>query len=259
MSNKKLKIAPNGCLKRGNKKTEKKSTDRMYKILSIIFGVATFAFGTASVLLTIYSINLQKRESESRRILQQIESILTALSDTTTNLDVQDVAKLIQSEIPKDYKFYVRSVGSIADTMEYYEKKLKEYEKRIMSSIRPNQLLTKIYPRKGFIAEKPIFFELLGPSGVIRLTKNKPVHIPIKLKIPSEDIYCFSVRILSDRYLLAQYDYLPQGVYNKLEIIDIPSKDTLTVEVGIFLKTDTLNEYPRFFRKEIKVVSAENE
>lgn len=259
MKNKKLKMAPREISKTRKQRINKKSNDKIYKTLTMIFGIATFVFGTTSILLTLYSINLQKRESESRRILRQIESILTTLSDTTTNSDIQDAAQFIQNEIPKDYKFYVHSIGSIADTMEYYERKLKEYEKRIVSSTQPNQLLTTIWSRKGHIAEKPLFFEFLGPSGTIRIAENKPVQIPIKLKIPSEDVYCFSVRILSNRYLLAQYDYLPQGIYNKLEIIDIPSKDTLAVEVGIFLKIDTLNQYPRFFRKEITVVSAGTE
>lgn len=108
MKNKKLKIAPSEIPKTRKRKTNKKSNGKTYKTLTIIFGVATFVFGTASILLTIYSINLQKREAESRRILQQIESLLTTLSDTTTNPDVQNAAKFIQSEIPKDYNVLVQ-------------------------------------------------------------------------------------------------------------------------------------------------------
>lgn len=235
-------------------KTKKKRSEKVYKTLTIIFGIATIVFGTASVWLTIYSIRLQKRESESKERLQQIENLLSSLSNTTSSKETQDLIKYIQSKIPGNYRSYVRSIGKLADSLVLYEKKLRRYERKIAESLLPNKpCIRSPFTWKGHTVEEGWLFEFLEPVKTIKVEKNIPSYLPIKLNIPFEVVYCFHVRLMKENIIVGTYDYFPQGTYNKLTIQGRDTKDTLIAYVGIFLKEDIKKQYPTFYNKQIKV------
>jgi len=251
MGGKKIAKADNSKIK---KKAKRKGlVGTVYKRLTIIFGIATFVFGIASVALTIYSIDLQQRESASRKVLQKLKDILTALSDTTSNSQLKRMADDIKKNIPDNYKHYVRFVGSMVDSLEIYQKKLAGYERRITKSLMPNQTLRKKYPVEGWTAERALFFEIIDPIDSLKPTKGTPTYVLVKLKISPEEVYCLQIRLASEKFTLGIYSYQPQGIYNKLEIPEINIQHASTAHVGIYLKEDTLERFPRFYRKEVKV------
>lgn len=233
-------------------RVKKRSSELLFKILTVVFG-------TASLLLTIYSIRLQRKENESRQIIQEVGNLLSNLSDTTSSKEAKDVIGFIQKEIPRDYKSYVKSVGKIADSLKLYEKKLRNYEKKIVESLLPNKpLLRSVFNRKGYTKEEGWIFEILEPKDEIKAKKDETLKFLIKLNIHHELVYCFHIMLLKKDTLVGSYDFYPQGTYNKIVIESSNISGKLTAQVGIFLKEDKGKMYPKFYCKKRRIIFINN-
>ncbi len=173
------------------------------------------------------------------------------MSDTTSVLQVKTAINNIKNNIPDNYKYYVRSVGSLADSLEHYNKYLLGYEKRIIESLLPAEMMRNKKQFKGWAQERALYFEIIYPNDTIRFSDSSKNYIVIKFLIPVDEVYCIEIQLSSEKYLVATYDYFPRGNYNKLSIPDLDKINPVKGEVGIFLKQDTTSIYPSFYRKEL--------
>ena len=89
----------------------------------------------------------------------------------------------------------------------------------------------------------------------MNLSRVSPIYIPIKLKIPAEEVACFQVELTSKKYLIVIYRCSPQESPLRLEIPPIDQQSTLTISVCLFLKNEIKRKKtPSYYHKKTKAI-----
>jgi len=243
--------------KKAKRKKNKKSKKAKIKWSIVSIG-ANIVLGIVSVLLGIYSLKLQAQATHTREILQKLEEELSILRDTVSSPEKLSVINYLKRQIPSSYVTYSRVLNKFADSLEYYNKKIQVAERKILENLPPNDPYLKLPPLwKGYIKESGWIFDIISSPTIVEISKDTPIRILLKLKIPPTEVLCLQVLLEKGHYIIASYQYLPQGKYNKLELPKVDftdEKDSLNLVVGIYLKEDTLKKYPRFFAKRVKLL-----
>ena len=233
-----------------------KNTKRKGKSFENVYKFSTWILTFISVVLTCYNLKLQIQAEKSKKILIQIEKVLNNLSTNPSLTETKQALNDIKSNILKSQISYIKSLGSMADTMEIYSKKLQEYENRIIKLILPNKPIIKEIHKGAYILKKEtVLFDILKSKKIINLSQEYPTYVLVKLNISFKDVHYFEIQLIKNRHLIACYNYLPQGVYNKLEIpaMELSDVTNLIAYIGIYLKKDSLKSIPIYYCKEVKI------